>query len=608
MRVFLISAIVIFVGIISAKEIYAQSAYDSACYFPHLGNPTEFDTIYGGTPDQNLGSILKTIPPLKGETYDRLVIQGVADNIPFLTSVETGHSFNLHKLNVIKKYPYIFEGFPRVKFGHFHSPLFTDMVVAYPYDNLSSFNIFIYWGDENGDYDTSRYTRLFPHRIGNYGFYSGNELAPYFGKFTNDTVDDIIVNTGYGNIVNPDSMFVALIKGGQHLYDQGKQAMWDDTVFWSDGPFTSGADVAHRFQSQGDWRGVGREDLITLDDWGNLFYYKNDPPFDLREFVKSLRKDTLLVAKEWPLYKDHFHYHGSPFPMIVFPKSITDKSLDMLVPLPISISDDVFNANGICIFRGGAGFGSKRLRYDSSDFFIHCPGYYSGNFSETEWPTLFDGGDLTGTGNNVLITSGGGGIGYSFDAMYVLGKAMDDKIDVFASYHYAGGGEKETIRATNKDALTYIFSAPAYESPDDQNNGIHGKGSIRILYGTEKIPVHLNPKFAVSEMKSFENSAEHLLAYPNPCDQSTVLTFDNCTGGKMTVDVISSNGKYCQHEETPGGYGIQQYGLSMTDLAAGNYIIRLSCISDGWSTTTHVVKTGAALAPWKLDLHKMIVR
>ncbi len=280
--------------------------------------------------------------------------------------------------------------------------------------------------------------------------------------------------------------------------------------------------------------------------------------------------------------------------------------MDLLCPLPASVQG--IAKGGICVFGGGPDFGSKRLSYNTPDYLIHSPAYYSGDFIGDQWPgILHNFGDLTGTGNPVLGT-GGSYFTYGYTALYVLGKAMDDKIDVFFTQNGGGYGGEDSIHVLPDGRTTYVIGAPAYESPEDQANGIFAKGSLQVLYGSEKIPVRLNPKFAVAEMKSVDNSAEHLIAYPNSCDQSTVLTFDNCTGGKMTVDVISSSGELCQHEETPGGYGIQQYGLSMTSLAAGNYTVRLACLSDGWSTTTHVIKTGAALASGKLDLKKMVRR
>ncbi|MEP7235887.1 MAG: T9SS type A sorting domain-containing protein [Ignavibacteriota bacterium] len=599
----LFRVLVVMAGFLSFGESYGQGAFDSACYFPQMGNPNELDTIYGSFAQQSIGHDLALLPPLKGETNERLVMGGIRGNIPFLTAVETGPNFNLHKLKISKQYPFIFKFWPHIKAGHFRSPKYTDLMVGYGRDVGHPI---IYWADENGEYDSSRYTLLLPHQMPPHGVGSG-DLCPYVTRITSDSVDDILLSMSFTNLFPiHDSIYIVLIKGGQHLYDQGAVATWDDSAFWCINSFGN-IDSVHRSPSQGDWRGIGREDLITSDDRGNFFYYKNDPPFDLHHFVKSLN-DTLLVVSEWSHYKSNFSISLGQFnnmlSMRAFPKTAGDSSVDLLIPLPMRSggSYDPFNRNGICIFKGGSDFGSKRLSFDSADFFLHCPGYLDANFSGTDWPgVMINCGDMTGTGNNVLCASAGY-FTYGFNSLYVLGKAMDDKIDAFFSQNEGGYGGALAIHATNDGRTSFLYDAAAYQTPEDQNNGKFAKGSLQLLRSNEKIPVHLNPKFSGVVKQSFENSPEHILAYPNPCEQSTVLTFDNCTGGKMTIDVISTSGEISQHEETPGGFGLQQYGLSLTSLAPGNYLVRLSCISDGWSATTHIIKTGASLAPWRLDL------
>ncbi|MEI8135520.1 MAG: T9SS type A sorting domain-containing protein [bacterium] len=592
--------IFVFILLAFTSDTHAQGAFDSACYFSHMGDPNELDTIYGGVADQGLGSNVGHFPPLKGEKYDRLVMQGLPENIPFLTSVKTGPSFRLHALNILKRYR-DFSNLPTYIFGHFHTPEMLDMLV-YQNDGSAFINATIYWADENDDFDSTHYTQVIP--------FDSRHLTPFVGKLTNDSVDDILM--GVDNIHYStgqfDTSYIALIKGGQQLYDKGIVASWDDTVIWAIPPYQGlHIDSMKRGIYQGDWRGTGRQDILTVDYWGNFFYYKNAPGFDLHKFVNSMKYDTILVASDWNLYRDYHTSGGNGVPMRAFPKSPGDRSVDLLCPLPISTSTSSgASKNGICIFRGGPDFGSKRLSYNNPDYFIHSPAFYSGDFAKDNWPgPMHDFGDLTGTGNAVLGT-GGGFFTFQFTALYVLGKALDDKIDVFFSQNEGGYGGEDTIHIIADGRTTYIMGAPAYQSPEDQANGIFAKGSLLVLNGSEKIPVRLNPLFASVERHSLDTN--HLLAYPNPCDESTVLTFDNCTGDKMIIDVLSTSGEYCQHEETPAGFGLQQYGLSLTSLPAGIYIVRLSCISDGWTALVKIMKTGAAIEPWHFDLHKMMGR
>jgi hypothetical protein len=440
----------------------------------------------------------------------------------------------------------------------------------------------------------------------------GGVFPPYVTRLTSDSLDDIVFSITFDPlpVQDTDSCYLALFRGGQHLYDQGKDAMWDDTAFYANISFAP-LDSVHRSPVQGDWRGAGHDDLIAYDYLGNFFYYKNDTPFDLHNLVRALKQDTILKSTDWSHYATDFSKSAGAYmiceSMQAFPRSPGDRSQDLLISLPVrsGTGHDPFNRNGICIYHGGPSFGTKRLYFDSADYFLHCPGYYSGLFAGTLWGGPFNVGDLTGTGNNVLLTSGGAGIGNGFVAFYVLGKAMDDKIDAFKSFQ-DGNGNVDTIIATDKGIPTFISGAPYYNSPDDQNNGFFEKGSVWALYGTENIPVHLNPKYSVKQHQSLDTSRYHLYAYPNPCDEKTVLVFDNCTGGKMLLDVMNSAGQFVDHEETPGGYGVQEYAVFLNTLPAGAYFLRLSCPADGWSATTSVIKTGAAEAPWKLDLHSLV--
>ncbi len=240
---------------------------------------------------------------------------------------------------------------------------------------------------------------------------------------------------------------------------------------------------------------------------------------------------------------------------------------------------------------------------------MHSPAFYSGDFVGDSWPgDIKDFGDLTGSGNPVLGTRGGY-FTFGFTALYVLGKAMDDKIDVFFSQNEGGFGGQDTIQALSDGRTTYIMGGPAYQSPEDQNNGIFQKGSLLVLHGNEKIPVRLNPKFAAVERKKVEEAVGHVYAYPNPFVENTVLTFDNCTGTKMSVDICSSTGAIVKHEETPAVDRLQQYAPDLTSLAPGMYIIRMTCEGpNGWTGTANIIKTGAAIAPWKMDLKKMVGR
>ncbi len=572
MKQHLLTLLVVFAALMCFEGSYAQSifgAYDTACYFPKEDDPTEIDTIYGGKAYQHLGNGLRSFPPRVGETNNELAFHGLPNNIPFLTEVQTGENFNLHKLSVIKKLSYQFlDGFT---WGHFRSPNITDIF----YDGNAGGHPKIYWADENGDFDSARFTSIVPTAIegGHTGGGSASFISAFATYLTSDSVNDIVMGIN-ANGISPDfndSIFIVLVKGGVQLVSQ-KAAKWDERIFWGVPDGNAGRlDTNLRYTTVGDWRGVGREDVISFTPGtGNYFYYRNDPPFILQRLVNSMHTDTLIVGSSWSLFKKLYNNGPGGGKFIAFSKKSWDHSYDLIISLPLDASTDPAAYNGICFFRGGSDFGKKRLSLDSADFFLHCPGYYSGDFGQASWPLISGAGDLTGTGNPVLLTSGHSGIGYGFLAFYVLGKAMDDKIDVFIPSHY-GGGSADTIVATNKGYKSFISGSPARMSPEDQNNGIFEKGSVEILYGAEKIPVRLNPTY--SETSEPINGAIEI--FPNPVVRSFNMTLVLASSQSLMITLRDILGRVVFQEQRTSSGGEETLHVELPILLSGTYFLEV---------------------------------
>jgi hypothetical protein len=267
----------------------------------------------------------------------------------------------------------------------------------------------------------------------------------------------------------------------------------------------------------------------------------------------------------------------------------SDKSVDFLYMFE---STDPETDLSLWIFKGGPEFGSKRLYMDKPDAFIWHPKHYDSGWEGTFFfDILRDCGDMTGTGNRVLSAYGApfaGGTGFS--QYYVLGDALDDKVDMFyTSENFVG--IPDTITANGDNLQDVILGDPIALSDKDDKKGWNNVGAIGLLKGTKKIPVKLNSVASERERKNLQSA--QVYASPNPLDQKTVLTFENCSAGVLQLQVFNN---------------IQQYAVDMSSLAAGVYHIRLSCPRDGWSATTNVIKQAAAQTPWKLDLKKMVGR
>jgi hypothetical protein len=554
-----------------SSAAHCQTAFDSNCYYPVFGDPTGFDTIYGAQAYQHLGDYMGSMPSLTGKTAPRLLTMGLSPQPLFLTSVETGPEFDLHKLSVIKRYKDRIKNWPNnASYGHFRSPRYLDMLIT----GEGGTPPLIYWADESGEYDTNRTTQVLPSRVGGHGLIFGG-MAPYVERLTSDSVDDIVLYVGlFDSFPEPFPLVMALVKGGQHLYDQGAVAMWDDTatsVVWHRTVTNDGDSTNRTYGSQGDWRGTGRQDFVTGDDWGNLYYYRNDPPFSIRKFADAMREDTLLVMRDYSLFKAHPLTKPIPWGLLTmkaFPRLPGDRTKDLLIA-PY-VAKDPGTHNGICVFKGGVDFGSKRIGYDSSDFFIVTPEHYDSQLAGITWPFLSNGGDLTGTGNDVLITGGGGGIGYTFYAFYVLGKAMDDKIDLFASLHY-GSGSQDTIPTTSRGNPTFIHASPVTETDEDNAIGIYEKGSIQLLRGADSIPVHLNPALAIDS----DYVIRELRLYPNPTTRSVNITLQSDAHQSFAVNFHDMLGRMVAHTDRIAEVGTQTFHIELPPLASGTYVLEI---------------------------------
>lgn len=277
---------------------FKNPSLDSNCYFPQIGDPSEMDTIYGSVNEQELGSFVKNLGTKSDGGFGNMLIEDL-NAAPFafdpFTQVLTGPSFNLH--NMVKYVQKFIPDGGQVNdfnngfhFGHFRDRAHLDIFVVG--------NWRIYWADDDGNYDSTRFSVLKANlRGGDFleGGIQPNLISPYFAHLTNDTIDDI-VTTCYSDYNNDqDTAYALLFKGGGGLYS--KDTAFEDTsaLMYPMSPNSA----AFRACTQADFRGVGRDDLIAAD-YTNLCYYKNDPPFSIQQFAQAISNDTIFAQWQSP--------------------------------------------------------------------------------------------------------------------------------------------------------------------------------------------------------------------------------------------------------------------------------------------------------------------
>ncbi|MDP4235292.1 MAG: hypothetical protein Q8919_02430, partial [Bacteroidota bacterium] len=517
--------LIIFLGAIFCfGESYGQvssAAFDPNCYFPKIGVSGEIDTIYGAHNDLYLGVGMLNLGPTPDGTSGRLS-SALID--PHFASVFTSWpSFNLHQPHVLGRLEFE-KGYSIVRLGHFRSPKFTDILCK----GGALAPARIYWEDEQGNYDSSRYTELLSSVKGAlYNDYS--PMAAYTSHISSDSVEDIIYSVFVGNTNTiQDSIYLLYYKGGSRLYLQGKAAYQDSIQFLD--RYKEPAVFLFK-ECQGDFRGVGMNDLLASDAYGNIFYYQNKLPFSMAAVTNALMYDTIYAKWENP--GTLYNFQMQELEMHALAKGVGDSSNDFLAFFDTDYGSETIGE--IRIFKGGKDFGVNRWTFDSAAFVIHEPYYYDSKYSIGWGNSIKDCGHMTGTNNRLLYVEGsldGGFYGYHF--FYVLGNAIDDKIDMeIGPIPNVGGssGAIDTLVADNDKLQDVIMGLGAF----GLNSGNESNGTIYLIHGSNKIPDRTS---SVSARNAVDESPSHILAYPNPCSGHTVLTFDNCSASKMKIQVV----------------------------------------------------------------------
>jgi hypothetical protein len=560
---------------------FSSPALDSFCYFPQIGDPSEMDTIVGGTySDPNtqwLGTIVKNLGTKPGGGFGNMLIGNISPSVA-LAQVATGTTFNLHQMEqfVQKLVPdngeflgangILYDGF---RLGHFRDQSHLDMFVPYSWR--------IYWADDNGNYDSENYTLLWSNIRGD-KLWASQVIGPYTTYLTNDTVEDIVLGI-YTSWTDgqKDTAFLLFFKGGNSL-------MQSDTVYEDTSCvlFPNLVNYPFRHCIQGNFRGTGREDLIIAGDTGgnglpgsrrgDLFFYANDPPFSLEKLAQAINYDTLMARWQNPTLESG-NTMGVPtyFAMSMLPKSASNKSTDFT-----PVFYDTANNPAIYIFRGDSDFGSQRITLDSAAFVIHQPDLDPGNYF---WPySMADAGDMTGTGNRVLYTAASNNDGsVQYDNFFVTGKALDDKIDIYNVSN--SGAHGDTLTANDDSLEDFMLSRP------------YGNGTLWLYYGSKQIPVRLNPLWSDVKNIPTQNGLALTLS-PNPAQTWSVATIVWPEAEDGEYSIYDMLGRKVEHGPIQLYGGAEQQRIYFSGMPAGVYIYEIEGAHG--SANARFVKLGGA--------------
>jgi hypothetical protein len=532
--------------LLTVNSLQAQvqsAAFDPNCYQPVIGTPGVVDTIYGSRNFQELGVRVKNLWQIPGESYGNIVISenDPLNSLKLLYPIyQSGPFFDLHHLQAIDTFKLPFGNTidPNyiVKRAHYRSKKYVDILINDP--EAVHIPPRIYWADEKGGYDSLRFTDLLSPVAGKYGP-QYNRINIYTAFLSSDSVYDIvfgITKLNYGG--TNDSVYLLYFQGGEQLFAKG------DTAYADSAALLDTLGVSYRYFSQGDYRGTGREDLIASSMYaGNVFFYKNDTPFSLSKLADAMKYDTLMAF--WQNPNGGSVFDVNQLSMRAFKKSTGDNSVDLVL--------STYSLNGkVPIYKGGPDFGSTRLFETKPDFTIHHPATY-----DFQWNGLADFGsglhncgDMTGTGNNILCVTGQEDASfYEYYFFYVLGEAIDDKVDMYFSMDYNSQPYGiDTLTADKDNLQDIIVGIPLYNSQEDFDNSKQTVGTVWIIHGSKNIPVTVNGVPALPQ-----NDAD-IRIYPNPVtNNNCTVDFGNTNPQEIELSIFDLLGRkvYSEHIYMP---------------------------------------------------------
>jgi hypothetical protein len=563
--------IILFFFFCFVSTAFAQ--LDPNVYRPRIGVKSEFDTIYGHTNEQFLGTMVLNVPDPLDEARRRMLVSGFEHRQGIFTYpyyFNATAPVDLHHLSPKPFHVRVPDAEGNVFPGHYRSTKYIDLLYS------QGSGVVIYWADDNGNYDSSRMSYIAIKPVNDsQGMGYSPKIRPYIGKFSSDSLDDIVI--GCENSFFPyhqgwDTLYIGYFQGGSKdllsqkefiFTDQRIAAGWHDLM--KDQNYDKGC--------QGDFRGIGKEDYIRPDSYGNLLYYKFQKPFSLSEFVRAFREDTLFSLSDNPLAitTEETPFHGPdrhPIPIKAFPKKADDISIDIGFPLFRTDTRDY----SFYFWRGGPEFGNKRLKLDNEDFRLHDPAYYDDfTYSLFTWPENYhDCGDMTGTGNHTLgIMAGsppGGGQGVML--FYVLGTELDDKADIITGWFLDGQPAGIDTLDANGDGLEDVMiGMPSFTSVPDAEKNLRGIGSLGILYGSKKIPLH-------NAVVPVITNDDHIGVFPNPASQELTIqlpTKENVSLQVILHDVLGREVFRTQRSTLENG----RMAISLPQLSSGTYYIQI---------------------------------
>ena len=210
---------------------------------------------------------------------------------------------------------------------------------------------------------------------------------------------------------------------------------------------------------------------------------------------------------------------------------------------------------------------------DRADFVIRPPADLDTTFVAGFSPVIHDCGDMTGTGNHVILASEGRDALYADCLFYVTGRALDEKVDMFYDLGPGDAMFADTLTADGDNLQDAILGLPLAYTYEDNARGKTSVGSIHMIHGSKKIPVRISERFAVGSKSSPQVG---LAVYPNPARARCNVACAIEQSGKVVLQVFDVLGRELRTEQYEAETGRFLFDLDLRGLPKGAYLLRLS--------------------------------
>lgn len=454
---------------------FSSPAFDPNVYRPTFGDPAEFDTIYGGQNEQELGRWLTRVNS-PDERTAKVVLKGYPKKGE-QSLVTVTEDFEIH-VPVSKRF-----NIPLNNYGyrlkHIHNSKQYDLFPNPPGNTIPV----VYWADANGEFDSSRYTEFW---LTDSVYAEMTKMGPYVAPLMQDSVCDLVfLARTWAPKEEDKKMYLAFYHGGSHLFEKGRIAYPDSIIF-----FDSAIDpVGYGYSTyEGDYDGSGTIDLVARSSHTDFFYYDNNGNFSLSAFAYALKYDTLAAIRESPRYGEAVNVWPYPAMVMSALDHGTKKSDDLIIGWrPRNEDGSVGSLRDIYIYSGEK-FKSRRMKVDHPDFLIPNPRRLDPGLTSGFGSTLVNCGDMTGKGYPVLGVTGVSP-GYTECSFYVMGSQLDSLADIYLDPIRGEGADIVAVHADKDKYQDVLIGIPEFRTTKDHERGKDDVGVLALLRGSEKIPM-----------------------------------------------------------------------------------------------------------------------